>query len=84
VAKENFWKEILLSWVLRDELELSDILKKADTISIFLFLFGLALSTWMFPGQRWNLHHSSNPSHCSDTARSLTHSAAGELLSQYF
>ena len=34
------------------------------------FFFGLVHGTWKFPGQRWNLCHSSNPSCCSDNAGS--------------
>ena len=37
-----------------------------------------------FPGQVSNLQHSSNLSHCSDHARSLTHGATRELLEQQF
>ena len=32
---------------------------------------------WKFPGQEWNLQHSSKPSHCSDNARSLTTAPQG-------
>ena len=32
-----------------------------------------------FPGQKWNLHHSSDLGHCSDNARSLTCYAKKEL-----
>ena len=38
----------------------------------FFFFFGLALGMWNFLGQELNPCHSSNPSHCSDNARSLT------------
>ena len=34
--------------------------------------FGLAQGMWKFPGQRLNLRHSSDPSHSSDNAKSLT------------
>ena len=47
-------------------------------------------SKWKFPGQGSNLHHSSDPNHNSDNARSLTHLATRELsrveffISTYF
>ena len=33
----------------------------------------LTQGVWTFPGQGLNPCHSSDPSHCSDNARSLTH-----------
>ena len=45
----------------------------------FFFFFGPAHNMWNFPGQGLNLHHSNNPSHCSDSSRSLTHCTTGEL-----
>ena len=45
----------------------------------FFFFFGCAHGIWTFPGQGSNLSHSSDPSHCSDSARSLTHCATREL-----
>ena len=35
---------------------------------------------WKFPGQGLNPHHSSNPSHGSGNAGSLTHCTTRELL----
>ena len=51
-------------------------------LSSFLFSFFLcqAHSMWKFLGQRQNLSHSSDPSHCSDNTRSLTHCAKRDLL----
>ena len=48
----------------------------------FLFLFSFFVHTQCtckFWGQRSNLHHGSNPSHCSDITRSLTCCATREL-----
>ena len=44
-----------------------------------LFLFGCTHSLWTFPGQRLNLHCSSDPNHSSDNAESLTHWATEQL-----
>ena len=41
-------------------------------------------SMWKFLGHRLNPCHSSNPSHCSNNARSLTHCATRELLMYKF
>ena len=46
----------------------------------FLFNFGHPCGMWKFWGQGFNSHHSSDPSHCSDNTRSLTHCAMRELL----
>ena len=35
--------------------------------------FGLAQGMWKFPGQGWNLHHSSDQSPSSDNTGSLNH-----------
>ena len=44
------------------------------SLSFFLsFLFGCTCCMWKFPGQGSNTCHSSNPSCCSDNARSLAH-----------
>ena len=45
----------------------------------FYFLFGSIPAMGKFPSQGLNLHHSSDPSCCSDNARSLTHCAMREL-----
>ena len=37
------------------------------------FFFGHTHSIWTSLGQRSNLQHNSDPSHCSDNTRSLTH-----------
>ena len=37
-----------------------------------LFVFGHTHGMWKFLGQEWNWQHSSNPSHCRDSAGSLT------------
>ena len=50
-----------------------------DLIFIYLF-FGHTHSVWKFLGQGSNSCHNSDPSQCSDTARSLTHCTARELL----
>ena len=52
-------------------------------ILCFLGFGGLASSMQKFPGQGSNLRHSSDPSHCSDNARSFTCSATRELLSVF-
>ena len=39
---------------------------------------------WKFPGQGSNSCHSSDPSHYSDNARSLTHYASGKLLRLHY
>ena len=44
------------------------------------FFFCLSQSIWKFPGQGWDPHHSSDPSLCSDNARSLTCCTTRELL----
>ena len=49
-----------------------------DFIFIY-FCLDQTCSMQKFWGQGWNLHHSWNPSHSSDNARSLTHCATGEL-----
>ena len=41
-------------------------------------------SMWKFPGQGSNLCHSSNPSHCRDSARSLTHCTTREFQQSLF
>ena len=46
----------------------------------FLPFFGHTHSTCKFLGQGLKLHHSSNPSCCSDNAGSLTHYTTRELL----
>ena len=46
-------------------------------LSICLFC-GHAWGMWRFPGQGSNLGHSSDLSHCSDNAKSLTRGATGE------
>ena len=48
--------------------------------SFGLIVFGLVHSKWKFQGQGANLHHSSDQSHSSDNAGSLTHGATRELL----
>ena len=51
----------------------------------FIFIiFGRAHSMQKFPGQGLNLHCSSNQSHSSDNARSLTHLATRELPEPWF
>lgn len=45
----------------------------------FLFLFLARPMTHKFPGQGLNPLYNSNPSHCNDNARSLTHCARREL-----
>ena len=49
-----------------------------------LFLFGCVCSTWKFPGQGLNPCHSSDPSHCSDNARSLIYCVTRELSFRVF
>ena len=46
---------------------------------LFYLFFGHSHSIWKFLGQGSNPCHSSNPSHCSDTTRFLTHCATKEL-----
>ena len=45
-----------------------------------IYFFDYTCSMWRFPGQGSNLSYSSNLSHNSDNARSLTHWATTELL----
>ena len=52
---------------------------RGDTF-LKLFFLSHAHGIWKFLGQRWNLHHSNDPSCCSDNAGSLTHCAMRELL----
>ena len=46
----------------------------------FFFFLGCARSMWKFPGQGSNLSHRSNPSCCSDNARSSTSCTTRKLL----
>ena len=48
------------------------------------FFFSLTCNIWKFPGQGLNLHHSSNPSCCSDSIRSLTHCPTRQLHESLF
>ena len=48
-------------------------------LGICLFVFCCTFRMWKFPGQGSNSSHSSDPSHCSDNARSLTRCATREL-----
>ena len=45
-------------------------------------IFWRAYGMWKFPGQGSNLHHHSNLSHCSDSARSLTAAPQGNSQGQ--
>ena len=48
---------------------------------LFCFgFFGYACGMCKFQGERLNPHHGSDPSHCSDNARFLTHCVTRELL----
>ena len=49
-------------------------------ISLKLLFVATPVACGGFPGHRLNPCHSSNPSHCSDSAGSLTHWAMRELL----
>ena len=49
----------------------------------FFFSFGCILSACKFLGQGLNLRHSSDPSHCRDSARSLTHCPTRELQGRH-
>ena len=50
----------------------TDMVRKLLSIGKLSFLGrGAFHGVWKFPGQRWNLHHSSYPSHCSDNAGSF-------------
>ena len=51
---------------------------------LFCFPFDHTCSMWKFLGQGLNLHHNNDPSHCSDSARSLIHCITRELLSICF
>ena len=51
---------------------------------ILFHFFGHARSIRKFPGQRSNLRHSSNRSHCSDNAGPLIQSTIRELLESLF
>ena len=55
-------------------------------ISQFTFFFSPSCThdIQKFLGQVSNLHHSNNPSHCSDNSGSLPHCAKRELLSWCF
>ena len=50
----------------------------------FFFFFGHPHGIWKLPSQGSDPHHSSNPGLCSDSARSLTHCATREALSNFF
>ena len=41
--------------------------------------FSCTCHMWKFPSQGLKPHHSRDPSHCNDNARSLTYYATGEL-----
>lgn len=43
LARENFWMEVMLSWILKDELELSD--TKDGIILLFFNTFSFLLPT---------------------------------------
>ena len=58
-------------------------LKKIQLFNILFFSFGLAQWMLKFPGQGSDSSHSSDPSHCSDNARSLIHWATRELLQHF-
>ena len=62
----------------REVLSLPPFFKK-----LFIF-FGCAYGMWKFQGQGMNPHHSSNPSHCSDKASSLTLCHKGTPLSPFY
>ena len=49
-----------------------------------IFFFGHARNIWKFPSQESNPRHSSNQSHSSDNAKSLTCRATRELVELYF
>ena len=51
---------------------------------VCLFVFCHICDMWEFPGQGSNLCHSSNLSHCSDSARSLTGCTMRELYNSDF
>ena len=59
--------------------------KKVDPLVLFvcLFVFGIALGMWKFPGQGSNPCHRSNPSHCSDNTGSLTCCTTRECLCMF-
>ena len=59
-----------------------DALRSASLLfSLYLFIYlCLAHSTWKFPGQGQNPHHSSDLSRSSDNVRPLTHWDTRELL----
>ena len=48
-------------------------------INVPFYFFDCTCSMWKIPGQGSIPHHSSDPSHCSDNARSLTHWTTREL-----
>ena len=50
----------------------------------FFFFFGCTHGMWKFLGQGLNLHHDSDPSHCSGDTRSLTYCITRKLLVMLF
>lgn len=51
-----------------------------NQLYLYLFIFGHTHGMWNFLGEGSNLNQSSEPSHWSDDAESLTYSATRELL----
>ena len=49
-------------------------------VLVLFFFFCCTCGMWKFFGQESNLHCSSDPSHCSDNPRSLTHCTTREFL----
>ena len=49
-------------------------------VCCFVLFSGHTCYMWNLPGQRMNQHHSSDPRHCSDNARSLSHCTTRECL----
>ena len=72
---------MVMSQVLGSQLCRGEIQSAEDQVTFsFLFFFGCICGILKVPGKGSNLHHSSDPSHCSDNAGSLTHSTTRERL----
>ena len=74
-----------MSQVLGSQLCRGEIQSAEDQVTFsFLFFFGCICGILKVPGKGSNLHHSSDPSHCSDNAGCLTSRATREFSSEGF
>ena len=76
------WKGLFLC-----ELMLQDLESSFTFLSSSIIIFGCTCGLWKFLGQKSNPCHGSDPSYCSDNARSLTTCATREFpihIANYF